>query len=726
LLLAVHTPLPDLARYVGYLLWAVLLPGILVYRALRRTPHSLLDDLATGTALGLVLEIAAYLLASVTGLRSVLPAWPLLVVVPFAAVPALRVHWRRPGYRHRVPAAWSWTVVGVALWYVAYLTDAFLRANQPVPVNRPQYYMIDQLWLMAITGDAKHHLPPANPGVGAEPLRYHWFAFAHTAVGSLISGVDVPMVMFRLGLPTLAVLAVALLALAGWRLTGRPWVGPVAAALMFMIGELAVPGRSPGTFGSILVYYGWSSPSITYGAVLLLPLLVLVADRLGSAGRDRGAWALVAIFALALPGAKSTELPVLLGGVGLVCLVRLVRRQPRRVPWLLGGVLLGSQLLNVAVLYRFDRQGVRLAPFSVLISVIGSPQSPPGLADAKLVLYGLGAYALGLGTRLAGVAALRRRDWGDTEWLLLGTLAAGAAGTLLLWHVSWSQHFFLIAGWPAGAVLSGYGLVRLAERYRLRTGTVTAAVAVALAVGLAVPRLLWPLDLTALPGYGRLPLPYRIPLPTYVLSAGVAVLAVAVAAGFALTRRRCGGFAGLCVLLAAGLWAMPWDARHDANLGTAYHVQVTPAQAAGARWLRAHSAVDDLVATNVHRVRPAPDSLPLSYWLPAFSERRVLLGSWGYAPRSVEWSAAHRRFGPAPRYWDPAQLAANDAAITDTTPQRLAWLRARGVRWIVVDRAYGGESPRLARLAILRWQRDGTAIYELPAAAPSPGTRPTG
>src|SRR5947209_10396218 len=196
LLLAVHTPLPDLARYVGYLLWAVLLPGILVYRALRRTPHSLLDDLATGTALGLVLEIAAYLLASVTGLRSVLPAWPLLVVVPFAAVPALRVHWRRPGYRHRVPAAWSWTVVGVALWYVAYLTDAFLRANQPVPVNRPQYYMIDQLWLMAITGDAKHHVPPANPGVGAEPLRYHWFAFAHTTVGSLISGVDVPMVMF--------------------------------------------------------------------------------------------------------------------------------------------------------------------------------------------------------------------------------------------------------------------------------------------------------------------------------------------------------------------------------------------------------------------------------------------------------------------------------------------------------------------------------------------------
>src|SRR5688572_20277495 len=50
ILLAFDTPPVDVARFFGYGVWAVILPGTLVYRALRRTPHSLVDDLAMGSA----------------------------------------------------------------------------------------------------------------------------------------------------------------------------------------------------------------------------------------------------------------------------------------------------------------------------------------------------------------------------------------------------------------------------------------------------------------------------------------------------------------------------------------------------------------------------------------------------------------------------------------------------------------------------------------------------
>jgi hypothetical protein len=40
-------------------------------------------------------------------------------------------------------------------------------------------------------------------------------------------------------------------------------------------------------------------------------------------------------------------------------------------------------------------------------------------------------------------------------------------------------------------------------------------------------------------------------------------------------------------------------------------------------------------------------------------------------------------------------------------------LRARGVRWLVVDRALGRESPALPELARLRYDNGRDAVYEL-------------
>src|SRR4051794_2857227 len=88
-LIAVDTSPWDILRYGLYTAWGILLPGTLVYRALRRDPHSVVDDLAFGAATGVVLELAAYALFSSLGLRPLLGLWPLLVVIPWLAVPVL-------------------------------------------------------------------------------------------------------------------------------------------------------------------------------------------------------------------------------------------------------------------------------------------------------------------------------------------------------------------------------------------------------------------------------------------------------------------------------------------------------------------------------------------------------------------------------------------------------------------------------------------------------------
>ncbi|WP_433083124.1 hypothetical protein ACQP1P_03770 [Dactylosporangium sp. CA-052675] len=647
-LIALKTDISDIGWYYAYVGAAVVLPGTLIYRALRRTPHSLVEDLAFGTATGLVAETAA---------RPIWWAWPILTVI------LLRRHLRTPEYPHRPTRGWSWSVAAVATGFVAYLTWAFLRVNPPVPTGRPADYMIDQLNLLAVAADLRHHFPLAVPELGDEPLPYHWFAYAHLAAAGRLTGVDLPVLWFRLDLPALAVLAVVLLAVAAWRVTGRAWAGPIAAALMYTVGEAVLPARAPAFFGTITAYYSWSSRSVLYASALSMPLIAVLAQILRREHTTR-TWLLLTVLAVGVAGAKSTVLPVALAG--LVC------AGPRRAgrPLL---VLAGVTGLAVALLYGAEGGGLTWAPFGIMADFAhGRP---------VVIAAGLGAYAVAMGLRLAG-ALFVPRPWGPVERFLAGAALAGFAATVLIWHNSWGQHFFAIAGFPFGAILSAAGVRRVPLAGLLGAAGVAVAAWTA-----TVP-------------------PTDPVVPVYAFAALTLLVAAA-------TRSRP---AALVVVVFAGAAGLPYDAVHHANLGTAYHVRVTPDQAAGARWLRAHSAPDEYIATNVHRVGSGEQGRQsLAYWISAYSERRVLLGSWGYSPESNAIQAARHGVGPALDYWDPARLRANDLAIYEPTPARLRWLREQRVGWILVDRAQGRESPRLADQACYAWSAGDIVIYRLSA-----------
>jgi hypothetical protein len=727
-LLATGTPVLDVASYAAYLGGAVLLPGTLVYRALRGQPRTLVEDLAAGAATGFALELAAWTLYGAAGLSGWLWSWPLLVVVPFAAVPALRRHWWPRGYAP-VPTGWAWAVAAVAAVVVGYLWISYLALN-PVTPDAPLSYYQDLLYHLSLAAEAKHHFPLQIPQVAGEPLRYHWFTDAHLASASLISGVDLPTVLFRLYLLPIALASVVLLALAGWRVSGRPYAGAVAAALVFAIGELKlVPGFS-GTFGTVFTFTGWASPSMTYSYLFLFPLVFLMADRLAGRPGARGGWALIGLFIAASTGAKSSTIPVLLAGAVLVFGAELLRR---RISWpalAAAGALIGGQLFATAVLLGGQSYGIAVDPFRMVTKLpfAAAALAPDRPAWRGAVVFGAAVALWGvvLFARLAGIPALLRRKPGPVELFLLGGFVAGIGAALVFDHPGGSEAYFLKTAWPLGAILSAWGFVELAEERRVPRwlgwalgGVLTAASAVLV----VVTSELWP--------------PVRATGAGAVTAAARPLLALAAvglvaAAGWWIVRRirpelrGTGAVVAVAAVLAAGAANVPIEVTPTVEglagdrLPAVSPTGVSPSMVAAAQWVRDHSQPSDVVATNVHCQNRSAAGLvgadcdSRAFWVSGFTERRVLVESWGYTDRIVGSATRGGVHYTRLPFWDGPLLTANDAAFTDPTPQGLAALRdEHHVRWLVADRR-AEISPALTGLATLRYRGADADVYELP------------
>ncbi|SCL70401.1 DUF2298 domain-containing protein [Micromonospora chersina] len=720
-LLAADTPVAPIARWTAYAALAVLLPGTLVFRALRRRPHTVVEDLAMGAAVGLVLELVAWAGFTALGLPGWLRLWPLAVVGPFAAVPRLRRHWR-VRYPTVAPAGWAWSLAGVVVGFTLYLYGSFLAVNPVLPADEGQAQYIDLAFQLSIAGAATHQVPPEVPQVAGEPLHYHWFGFAHLAATSLVSGVDLPTVLFRLAVPALCALAAVLVAVVGWRITGRPYAGVVAAALLFTVGEFGFENGWRQLFGSQATFIVWGSPSMTYSWVLLLPLIAVLGEIVGRArgvavpALGRGAWPLAVLFLAASTGAKASTLPVVLAALGLTAAATLlVRRRPPRGVLVAAGLALAAQFFATAVLFAFESHGVVLDPFSGLRPYVPTDRKA-GVTALCWVLVAV-AFLLNLQLRVAGaLALLRLRRWRlePVQVFLLGGALAGPAIYLLVGHPGSSNQYFTRTGFAFGVLLSAWGWAEVADRAALSTrgrwllGAGTAG----LAVLLTAVQLDSAVSTPAVPAYAPV-------LPLLLWAAALAVPVVLAALCWPALVGRWPGLAGrgglvlLTALLAAGAPGLVMDAaatRVYPN-GGAYPVVAMPAsRVEAARWVRAHSAPDDVLATNAH-CREVVDGWcdARSFWLSGYAERSVLVEGWAFAPRMVG-----RPEGPYAPFWDAGRQRANDTAFTAPTAAGLAALRDRyGVRWLVVDRQVGAEAPALRTLADLRFENSRTAVYRL-------------
>ncbi|MFB9183583.1 hypothetical protein ACFFX1_36100 [Dactylosporangium sucinum] len=741
-----EVPPATTAIFLLYLGLGITLPGTLWWRFFHRGKGWFVADVAAGLALGYVGEVFCYVAARWVGLPLLVLAWPLATVAVFLAVPGLRRYWRGSPDAERPPLPWQWALTGIAglilLWSCKFYRVYGLR----FPYNSTPD--TDSTFHLALVGEAKHHMPMVVPWITDEPLYYHWFVYPEMAATSWVTGIEPAVLLLRLSmLPMLMAFAV-LVAVLARKLTGGWWTGVAAAVVTLFVlapnpfGWHMLPAYeklafSPLEDGSSLRLTVWSGPTQTFGALLFVPVMLVLVDRLRETVRqsDRRGWVLLAILLAGVMGGKATYLPLLVCGLLLVLAVELVFR--RRLH---GGALIALGLTGVAfaysqlVLFGSTSQG---SGFNALNVVVTSPLGMTTQYVAFLPQDHLNLLAFltifGWCCVWAGLLGLFRRSARSPEiMVMLGIGLSGAGATMLTGQSGDSQRFFIEAARPYISVAAVVGLAALLPAGRM-TWKRGAALLGSAVLGIIAVQLVQAHGRTTIPTRNRMPNEgawrHEIVAPYAQLGLAAALFLAALVVAAVLLRRRGWSFGfgtalALTVALLAGyglntsIENYNLIARESRADGWRNVVQGTQIVGEGTleagRWLRDHSDADDLVATNAHCLMWEGKCSDLHFSMTAYSERRMLVEGWGFSTTAHEEAARLGEWVGYIPYWRPEILADNDAVFKDPTAENVATLRDRyGVRWLFVDESQGGVSPKLGTFATERYRSGPCVVYQL-------------
>jgi len=294
-------------------------------------------------------------------------------------------------------------------------------------------------------------------------------------------------------------------------------------------------------------------------------------------------------------------------------------------------------------------------------------------------------------------------------------VCVGAIGAVaIISNVALNQIYYLVAAVGAFGIAAALGIERLVPDPPRSRGPVIAVLA-ALGLGwltVSLVRALGPQSVPTIADARTLDIAVPVLMPLLALIVA-AVIAFAILRSLTPRVPWIRGSTGLLVVALVMGYSLPGVANVVAK-------PFGPPPPAGvivpgdgidaARWLRANSDPDDLVATNLHCGWYATDydrCNPVSFWVSAYSERRVLVEGWTYTIKTEVLPS-----GNVAPFWDPGLLAANDLAFTNPSAVSVAKLRDEyGVRWLLADLT--GAAPDLGTYASLRYRAGDYAVYEL-------------
>ncbi|MFC4041560.1 hypothetical protein ACFO1B_24250 [Dactylosporangium siamense] len=724
-----------------HLALGVALPGTLWWRCLGRGGGFFVADVAAGLALGYIGEVFVYVGARLLGLPLLVLAWPVGTVAVFLSVPALRRYWRGTAGAPVPPLLWRWCLTVIAgmtvLWSVKFYRWYGLR----YPYNSTPD--TDSTFHLALVGEARHHMPMTVPWITGEPLWYHWFVYPELAASSWVTGIEPQVLLLRLSMLPMLMAFAALVAVLARKVTGGWWSGVAASALtLFVLSPNPYQWATSAFYtnlafsaledGSSLRLTVWSGPTQTFGALLMVPLMIVLVDRLREPRDGRG-WALFAVLLAGVMGAKATYLPLLCCGLLLAVGVELLRHRTLHRGALTGlGITAAGLVFSQVVLFGGTSQGMELKPLTTLVTGALGRSTGYAAGEATGRLLVLLALLLCCWVCIwAGLAGLLRRRLPEPAVVtMIGIGVAGAGVTLLTGQAGDSQRFFIEAARPYLSVAAIAGLCSLLPAGRLTARRAWALIGFVV-LGVVVTQAVQaggsghPPTVGSTGSYAALTRAVVLP---YAALAGVAV---AVAAALLLARRWVPAVRGMVVALVVALLAgyggntslqnYATILRDSTRTGWKNVVKGDEIVADGVleagRWLRDHSDPDDLVATNAHCQRLGNECTNLHFSMSAYSERRMLVEGWGFTTTTHTESARLGVWIGAVPYWHQQILADNDAAFRDPSSQRVALLRDRyGIRWLFVDESQDNVSPRLPEFATERYRSGVAAVYELPSA----------
>ncbi|MER7280684.1 hypothetical protein ABT369_40215 [Dactylosporangium sp. NPDC000244] len=694
-----------------YVALGIALPGTLWWRLLRGGPSWFGGDVAAGLVVGYIGEVFCYVLARLIGAPLLVLVFPLGTVALFAAAPGLRRHLRRDPHAERPPALWVWAMTALSGITLVWSVKFFRVYGLSYPANASPD--TDSPFHLALVGEAKHHMPMTIPWIQGEPLLYHWFVYPEMAATSWVTGIEPNVLLLRLSMLPMLMAFPVLVALLARRVIGGWWPGVAASAMTLLVlapnpyqwqlnafyRDLAFSGFDDGAY---LRQTAWTGPTQTFGALLFVPVLLVLADLLQGAG-GRRQWLLFAVLLAGVTGGKATYLPLLAAGLALLVLVKRFRHRAALVAL---GVTVAAIVAAQVLLFGSSSQGTRLAPLTDVVT--GGIGVTTGFSTDRvpwklLVLAGL--TVLCWAAMWAGIGRLRRPS--PALIVMLGIGIAGAAATMLLGQDGDSQRYFLESARPYLCIAAVAGL----SRWRVLTVSAVA--------GVIIIQVVQSLGRDSIPRNGSV---WDLVLP-YAALALVLGLAYGVTTCPPLRDGHVGHFVILGLVLGFGVNTSVQHfvliAAESRQSGLRDVVRspryISQGTLEAGRWLRDHSSPADLVATNAHCLPFDGRCSNLHFSMTAYSERRMLVEGWGFSTTAHERADELGMWSGAVPYWKPEVLAANDAVFADPSPENVDVLRNRyRVRWLFVDETQSSVSPRLATFAKFRFRSGVCVVYELP------------
>jgi len=724
LVLAVRADLTarDAALSIGALLLTQVLPGALVWRCVRPRSGWLLEDLAAGFAIGSAVAVPVQVIAGVSHQRWLAATLPVVLAVALLAVPGTR---RRIAEARWVSVPWWFAPTTAVVSLAAVPQFLEYAVSNRVTYAAPTAPHIDTYLHQALAAELLTRGPVSWPTVAGEDLGYHWFTHAWLAQVSATSGVELDAVLTRV-MPALMPVAVVLaVAVAGLRLSGKAWVGGVAAVLT-MVGGRFNPFGIPDPAFPVSPY----SPTLALGAPTLLLLVTVLALRWRGETLP-GAWLLVPLLAVVCAGTKGSTAPLVVAGLALAVAAMLVWNRRMVLPALVDLLVVGAGLVfAVIVVFHGSSAGLRLgasnaARQTLLADVLTRLDSPQliGLAVVLAIVGGMSRAAL---TFVLPFYEDTRKD--PLTWVLIGSSFAAACAYGLFSHPGRSQGYFYLTAIPLASLGSTLGVERLLRAHG--RSVLALAVGAGVAGGVAayvVPRMVTgPLRQRA---YSQV---WEMVWIAVACLAAVALLTAL--AAVVVGRRRLGRRGLMVVVLAAvagavlatgsasamvaftGTSTQPPTRQVTLRSGNA----VSQGQIDVARYIRDHSGVDDLVMTNRHCTVPREPfgGCDSRRWIvTAFSERQALVEGWTATPEATR-RAPNGRDSITVDYWRPDVLRLNDrfTRTPDAADQRALW--DLGVRWVYLENTMP-HADSLAPYAVERFRTADASAWQLSAPTAS-------
>lgn len=727
LLLRLQTPTDVLVRYVAYLVGCVGVPGVFTWRLLLRGMHTdeerrptWFEDLSLGTIFGFGIQLPFFLVGVVIHLPQLVFALPAAVLVLSIATRWGRQTWTMP--TDRIDPRASWPIAAIGVYGVVWLYRTVSHI-QPLSLAPNQAMSTDELFHRALISDVGNRFPPEIPYLLGTRLDYHWFVHAQLATVESATGIA-PEVMLRVVFPpVMLVLAIVGLASVALRLTGRPVAAVIAPALLVAgVFHFMGPDYNPyRTFEPYLSGRFLLSPSQSYGVMMSMPALMLVLEVLRpDRSPGRRTWLALVLALLALSGAKATFMPIwVCGAIGL-WLVRLVTtRRIDRTVTALTMLLVAMAVFAQQVLFGGQSGNMAIDPLATVATALGNEgitvtsTSVAVMTSALLtswLLYGAGVLGLFLKGRWLDPRAV---------WMILG-IPAGIAVPLVMYRSGGSQLWFARSTAELVVLLSAWGMAcllpkPLTKRHALGF-TATAAVA-----GLAV------LGVSAYLAEQRSH-PRAATMETLALTVAipVAIIAASLLVWVALGRRRRQFGQSVIVLMlvcllglgTSNVAALGYDiVKHPDRPSPDRDQHFAPGGVPAAEYVKEHSSVDDIVATNMHCVRPkAKPCDNRHFWLAALSARRVVVEGWGYnaLTNSQHVKGVSNSRLPVPF---PERLEVNDAAFQQPSAETVGRLvEEYDVSWLFVSRDYAADVAGLNSLTDVlakRYRNENYVVYEV-------------